>query len=97
MPKYKYKQFKMLIVFVPIFVVDTKIIYGYNFVAPLTAVKLRFKFLILGRNFLLKRLDGIIKQLLYNVNTSYFKFLCRNIVVSLSSVNIPFSGLRDTC
>ena len=29
----------MLVVFPPIFVVDTKLIYGYNFVAPLTGHK----------------------------------------------------------
>ena len=31
------EQFRMLIGFLPIFVTDTKIIYGYNFVAPLKA------------------------------------------------------------
>ena len=36
----------MLFVFPPIFVADTKIIYGYNFVAPLTndLDKLLFRF-----------------------------------------------------
>ena len=36
----------MLFVFPPIFVVDTKIIYGYNFVVPLTndLYKLLFRF-----------------------------------------------------
>ena len=29
------KQFKMLIVFLPSFMADTKIIFGFNFVAPL--------------------------------------------------------------
>ena len=29
------KQLNMMVVFSPIFVADTKIIYGYNFVAPL--------------------------------------------------------------
>ena len=39
MPKCKFilkkKQFRILVVFPPIFVVETKVIYGYNFVAPL--------------------------------------------------------------
>ena len=30
------EQFKMLVVFSPIFVADTKIIFRYDFVAPLT-------------------------------------------------------------
>ena len=32
---WKEKKFKMLIVFLPSFMADTKIIFGFNFVAPL--------------------------------------------------------------
>ena len=32
---------KMLVVFPPIFVVDTRLIYGYNFVAPLNVLILK--------------------------------------------------------
>ena len=38
----------MLVVFPPIFVADTKVIYGYNFVAPLKYLKI---FLIPIRTF----------------------------------------------
>ena len=31
----KYSNFKMLVVFLPIFVADTKVTFVYNFVAPL--------------------------------------------------------------
>ena len=34
---YEIRQFKMLLAFSPIFVANTKMIFGYNFVAPLKA------------------------------------------------------------
>ena len=34
--QFEKQQFRILVVFPPIYVLDTKIIYGYNFVAPLS-------------------------------------------------------------
>ena len=42
----------MLFVFSPIFVVDTKITFVYNFVAPLTSINKNFKTKKLGWQFL---------------------------------------------
>ena len=39
-------QFKMLVVFSPIFVADTKIAFGYNFVAPLSLCSQGYDFTI---------------------------------------------------
>ena len=48
----------MLIVFPPIFVADTKIIYGYNFAAPLTVTKKQCFALYLEDTFFEKPKDG---------------------------------------
>ena len=51
----------MLVVLPPIFVVDTKIIYGYNFVAPLSLMFVLMNKWTITRH--LSKLKGIFKQI----------------------------------
>ena len=56
----KNSSFKMLVVFSPIFVADTKITFVYNFVAPLS-----------GKDMIIHLMVGLIKKILHK-NESIF-------------------------
>ena len=92
----------MLVTFSPIFVVDTKIIFVYNFVAPLRFIKLRFSceielILLQYVNIMTTSEENIVFAIFHKMKkTQFFKTGCHkqlNYCIYLESLGLSFTLL----